>query len=427
MYRLRRAPRFQSILCAQIPRQAFRPISRWSRAADENVRQVKVLPPPFMSPRRLATFALYTGCPIAVLFWLFWDAEVVVEVDEAPVDEQGKVAKRGEEVGIDEDEFTDSDSWFIPMTWATKLPREFYKGSDAEWQEFRKMATDSDRQKRIYGELVAIVSQGVAQHKGIARALGKDQKVGKVWLDVTFPDGPPQEYSRKGLEIGAGFLAWSEQRITQQEYQRTMRALWPTALVSSLHAYWKTMWGFQTQRIRASLGLETKPEPGTPEHRANSLLQVLQTQQASKQSRSLGKAQTDPQSSVTERSQAGLETTTTDSDSKPSASASTDEKPWWFPPLPSVHPGLPGEEMEQVIATTMFAHTLSKGWRESSGTKEPPRGTFVVSGLLQVKGSRGQITLDVQGFYDPRISRYVVINISPRLYKKWNQAPRGGP
>ena len=273
---------------------------------------------------------------------------------------------------------------------------------------------------------MAVVLHGVIQHKQISRALGKDPKVGKIWLDVTFPDGPPQEYSRKGVEMCKdGSVFWSEQRITQQEYQRTMRALWPTALLSSLHAYWKTMWGFQTQKIRASLGLETKPEPGTPEHRANHLLQFLQAQQASKQARSLGKAQTDPQSSVTERSQSGLESTTTDNPSKPSASSSPDEKPWYNVPMPSVHPGLPGEEMEQVIATTMFAHTLTKNW--GGGTKEPPRGTFVVSGLIQMKGSKSQITLDVQAFYDPRISRFVVVNVSPKMFKKWSQSPRGGP
>jgi len=83
------------------------------------------------------------------VYWL--SPEVEFEVEEVPVDEQGKVIKPSEGAGPDEDEFADSDSWFIPMTWATKLPRTFYKGSDAEWQEFRKMATDNTRQKRIYG------------------------------------------------------------------------------------------------------------------------------------------------------------------------------------------------------------------------------------------------------------------------------------
>lgn len=148
MFRLRRAPRLQSILCAQISRQAFRPISRWSKAADENVREVRVISPGLTS-RRLATFALYTGCISGFVWWLIDAGEI--EVEEVPVDEQGKPVRRGQEAGTDEDEFEDSEAYFIPMTWATKLPREFYKGSDAEWQEFRKMATDNERQKRIYG------------------------------------------------------------------------------------------------------------------------------------------------------------------------------------------------------------------------------------------------------------------------------------
>jgi len=147
MYRLQRAPRFQSVLCAYISRRTVRPISRWS-SVDENTRPVRLVSPMF-DTRRLATFALYTGCVGGYLYWLA--PEVTLEVEEVPADEQGRPLKPNEEPGSEEDEFADSDSRFIPMTWATKLPRAYYKGSDPEWQEFRKLATDGEKQKRIYG------------------------------------------------------------------------------------------------------------------------------------------------------------------------------------------------------------------------------------------------------------------------------------
>ncbi|RMY23232.1 hypothetical protein D0866_05845, partial [Hortaea werneckii] len=58
---------------------------------------------------------------------------------------------------------------------------------------------------------------------------------------------------------------------------------------------------------------------------------------------------------------------------------------------------------------------------------EPPRGSFVVQGLVEVRGSRGRILFDVQSCYDPRQNKYVVVNAAVRGFKRWNQAPRGGP
>lgn len=259
------------------------------------------------------------------------------------------------------------------------------------------------------------MQEGVKQHKGLARALGQNVKVGKVWLDVQFPDKPPQDYSRKGIEIGEDFIAWSEQRITKQEYERTTRALYPTALASSLYAYCRVMWTFQVQKFRSSFGLNTDAKPGTHEHAANHLLEQLQAQQASQDSRSrLGKTQTDPQSDVQERTQAG--------NSSGSGVSDSDKK--WSLPLPSVRPGLPGGESEQTIATAMFVHTLHQNWKSDS--KEPPRGTFIVQGLIQMLGAEAQITLDVSAFYDPKISRFVKVNVAPRLVKRWKQSPKGG-
>ena len=36
------------------------------------------------------------------------------------------------------------------------------------------------------------------QGKATQKVLGKDIKVGKYWIDVDYPEGPPQEYERGG-------------------------------------------------------------------------------------------------------------------------------------------------------------------------------------------------------------------------------------
>jgi len=358
--------------------------------------------------------------------------EIEVEIEEVGgVEEEGKEGAAGQ-VSDGEDEWADVDSTFVPLTWAKKLPRTYYKGSDPEWQEFRKIAKDQPRQKKVYTELISVIVQGVTAHPMLSRQLGKEPKVGKYWLDVTFPDGPPQEYSRTGIEIGEGFIAIAEQRITEEQYHRNSRLLWPSGTMSSLYAFYKTLWGFQSKKIKDALGIETKAEPGSPEHRANNMLQMLEAQQARKQAGSLSKAQTSPGSETVESGTGasenhGMQSTTPSQPERPPTDARSpaaqDDKLWF---LPSVRPGLTSDnKMESVIATTMFAHTLQKNWTPQK--MEPPRGTFIVSGLVQMRGTRAAITLDVQAFYDPKSSRFAVVNLSPKTLKKWNQAPRGGP
>lgn len=100
---------------------------------------------PGLTPRRLITFAIYTTCITGYLFWVFPEVEIEeVEVVEA---EDGTLVPVGAEE--DEDEWADEDSRFIPLTWAKKLPKTFYKGSDPEWQEFRKVAKDKQKQQRV--------------------------------------------------------------------------------------------------------------------------------------------------------------------------------------------------------------------------------------------------------------------------------------
>jgi hypothetical protein len=77
------------------------------------------------------------------------------------------------------------------------------------------------------------------------------------------------------------------------------------------------------------------------------------------------------------------------------------------------------------IAMHVFQSTLSKMWNPKK--MEPPKGTFVVQGLVEVRGARGKMLFDVQSAYDPKAGKYVQVNAGVRGYKKWNQAPRGGP
>lgn len=102
---------------------------------------------PGLTTRRLATFWLYSTCAFGY-FWYF-APEVEVEVDVQHGHENGALSANQADEGFEESEYAEEDSFFIPLTWARKLPRTYYKGSDPEWQDFVKVAKDQPRHKRI--------------------------------------------------------------------------------------------------------------------------------------------------------------------------------------------------------------------------------------------------------------------------------------
>ena len=402
--------------------------------ADQPLRYhaVRFKKPPFLTWRRAATIALYSGVTYAYINLLFRYLDVEIEIldddqisDEEKQKGQKKVDERagGQDATEQQEEgpfYAEEDSTFIPMTWAKKLPRSFYKGSDTEWQEFVKIAKDKPRHKKIQDELVQMVFTGSTKHPAVTRQLGKDMKVGKYWLDISFPDGPPQEYERSGVEIGDGFVAWSQQKVSAEQQWRLTRALWPKAAFESLYATSKVLFGIQYRRIKQALGWEGA-DPFSPEEKYRHAIEMMQKQQQGR----MGKTQTPdglPGGGVVG---SGTATDTPTTPPKPSPSAASDGKklPWAISvPMPSTSAAT---TTDIPIAMHVFSATLSKQWNPKKS--EPPRGSFVVQGLVEVRGQRGRMLFDVQSCYDPKTGKFVAVNAAVRSFKRWNQAPRGGP
>lgn len=381
---------------------------------------------PVFSWRRLTTICVYGFTVYYALKYIprLAGFEISVELDDEEEEEQkDETAEETDEnkpkrleVGVEltsEDLEADEDSIFIPMTWAEKLPRTFYKGSDPEWQEFLKVSKNPDRIKTIMQDLLDSFSGITSANPVVARQLGPDAERGKHWLDVTFPDGPPQEYVRSGLEIGDGFIAWSRQRITSETQHRLARALWPTALFKSLTAYYHVLSRFQLRQLSESLGY---PKTDSGLEQGIKAMEALLAKGGEKKVKEAPEGVTPPQTVSAGRVDATTERTS---------------KALW--PLPaamlpsirstgSVNSAQP--DVKMALATHVFARTLSKGL--SNKKIEAPRGTFFVHGLIEMRGKVGRMLFDVIGIYDPKQSRYVAMHAAVKSYKRAKQGPRGG-
>ncbi|GAB7363860.1 hypothetical protein MBLNU230_g4424t1 [Neophaeotheca triangularis] len=434
MHRLPRAFRLRQ----QFPllhRQAQnRQLSRsiWRRQYTEEVplrtQQVRFKRPGFTT-KRLLTWGIYLGAVYGFSSFVLRHLEIEVEfVGEDEMEEGAEGEEVSEEdmveveVGPDGQVYADPESTFIPMTWAVKQPRTYYRGSDPEWQAFVKVARDKKRCKQIQDELVRVVYTGTQHHPMISRQLGRNTKVGKYWLDINFPDGPPPEYERSGIEIGDGYVAWSAQRIQSEQQWRITRALWPKAAFESSYATAKVLAGIQYRRFKQAIGWEGK-DPLSPEERFKHAMDMMAKHQAAKEGGAsrVGKPQLDPEGTGS----SGVVGSPSSSTSAPSQSSTAEgpKLPYHFPvPLP---PTSATSETDLPIAMHTFSQSLNKNWNPKK--QEPPRGSFVVGGMVEVRGSRGRMLFDVQSCYDPQQSKYVVVNAGVRGYKKWNQSPRGGP
>lgn len=391
----------------------------------------------FFTWRRAITLALYGGAAYAYLELVARFLDVQIEILEEDVaDEKDETKDREgkevtEEVDVGEGPFyADEDSTFIPLTFPTKSPRAYYRGSDPEWQEFVKVARDKPRHKKIQNELVQIVYTGCTQHPAISRQLGPEAKVGKYWLDISFPDGPPQEYERSGVEIGEGFVAWSQQKVSPEEQWRLARALWPRAMFESLYATGRIMFAMQYRQLKQALGWEG-PNPTSPEEKYRHAIEMIQKrQQMGRERKGVGSSTHNSQTpdglplvgaSASADSAAPASESAAQS-AKPSAAGPKDgnKSPWQISiPLPAAPTDAP-------IALHVFGSTLSKNWNPKQS--EPPRGSFVVQGLVEVRGKRGRMLFDVQSCYDPRQGKFVAVGVTlrPGGFKRWNQRPRGG-
>jgi len=83
------------------------------------------------------------------MYYFFPKVEVEIEVQEEDGHASGARSADQTDQRLEESDFSEEDSLFIPLTWAWKLPRSFYKGTDPEWQDFVTFAKDRPKHARV--------------------------------------------------------------------------------------------------------------------------------------------------------------------------------------------------------------------------------------------------------------------------------------
>ena len=193
---------------------------------------------------------------------------------------------------------------------------------------------------------------------------------------------------------------------------RLQNILWPKAVAFSFLASFIALWSLQVAKLKDSLNIKSSsdnPNPKTPQGYIN--FQGL--------AKTSDKQQSHPGPGVDKPPESKSSDTDTDTSINPSKPATT-ESARVLPPLPPVPQ--PGEDMS--VALGAFKRMLKQTWKPASGPA--PRGTFIVSGMVEVQGPKGVCVLDVRGAYHPKEARWVSIGIGLRRLQPRKQSPKGG-
>ncbi|KAI9880140.1 MAG: UAA transporter [Pleopsidium flavum] len=307
------------------------------------------------------------------------------------------------------------DAIFIPLGWARQCPRTFYKGSDPEWQSFLAFAQDRRRSLMIRNDLAGMVGQHLGSMRQFQQFLGQPMTPGKFWLDVDFPDGPPPDYERGGLEITDDYIAWSTRPVTPHNYSRLRQALWPTAISSSIWASYSTLWSLQVAKFRDFFNLRARPDHSRPQPPSGFVNFQRVRERTNGQQTQPGAGVEQP--SVAPSPKGETEKASVNHRSSPAGS----DPAGIFPSGPSIPQ--PGQELTSVLSA--FKRTLARKWKPAPSPA--PRGTCIISGLVELTGPRGMCVVDVRAAFHPGENRFVMVGLAVRRVQQRQQGPRGGP
>ncbi|KAF2442161.1 hypothetical protein P171DRAFT_417105 [Karstenula rhodostoma CBS 690.94] len=379
--------------------------------------------------RVFTTSRLAGSAVVAVGFWklLDWLNEEIE--DEEELQQQHRRARRppipgedandkggreitdeeeGEWEEQDDEEEEDEGLIFLPTGFSRPRPRSYYRGSDPEWQTFVRLAQDRPRVDKIRGELVTTVRDLATKNPRFTFLLGKiDPTKGSIWIEVKFPDGPPLEYERPGIQLTEDLtFRKATQMVDSLHHKKLANVLMPTAVANSVYSDMKMRLHASWLNLRKYAGFEVKQSP------VQNMFKGL------------------PPSP-------GMPTPTTQTPvapSTPGAPAAADAEKQAQPPSPSLPTNPTLEKLGLTLPDPGQAPTMNLAYFRLMLMKyrkpmaiEPPRGTFLVTGLVEIIGEKAKMTLDVTAVYDPNMAKYVMLNSRARSMTKYKQQPRGGP
>ena len=300
------------------------------------------------------------------------------------------------------------DAVFIPLTFPRELPRTYYKGTDEAWQSFIELARDRKRVQTLRNELAGFLGQHSSRMPVFKGILGQDIKPRKFWIDLDFPEGPPTEYYRIGLEIADEYVAVTTRPVDAYRVAQIKHTLSPKPIALSVWRSYEALWTAHLNTVKRLFNVSPAPIPG------------------------IGDADSDdPFTEDSDRVDPQAQDTKRDGDKGLKGPGPT--LPPGHPPIPDKPSTEDSKELSPFdkiivepgrVSFEVLKHQFVKNW-------QPPDvpmmvyGSVLFSGFVELVGSKGYCVLDVRASYHPIEARWVTITASIRRTQQKKQRARG--
>ena len=208
--------------------------------------------------------------------------------------------------------------------------------------------------------------------------------------------------------------------MSQEEYQKLTQTILPTAAMWSLwattryHAEVKVnqlrqffgfapKWNTQVRRLQHAISTQDRVSGGLSSQRNGQNLNAT--------SRTVGSSDSEPAPQASSK----------DEKADTATSANTEQRNIGLPNLPTI---LPSGDKRYPMTLMLFMGTMAS--QRKKFAVEPPRGSVLYAGLVEVSGSKGRSTIDVVAAYDPKTNEFSNWYWHPRLVQPRTQRPKGG-
>ncbi|KKY39772.1 hypothetical protein UCDDA912_g00197 [Diaporthe ampelina] len=305
----------------------------------------------------------------------------------------------------------EEDALFIPFPFTDKqVQPPPYAGKEEEWQSFVAFNNDRDHRNRAKHDLAMLVKKTAENNSQIKRWAKKNMelKLGPNWLIITYPDRPPPEFVRTGIEFSDDAISIKTQKVDTRTKTLVDRVMKPYPLATSSYAFIKAFFKQSTSDVVKLFGYSENNDISTsnPDPDIAKTLKQLEARQIteggaatnSSSAATSATSKTDPEASTSHQSTlpdttpAQTPTTAKDPDQ---SSQEQGKKPLVKESIPG-YTELANKSQEPWAA---FSQQWRRSWRPLKYF--PPRGCVAIHGMVALESPKGRIYIDVSAWYNP--------------------------
>ncbi|KAL1896044.1 hypothetical protein Cpir12675_002960 [Ceratocystis pirilliformis] len=257
---------------------------------------------------------------------------------------------------------------FVAFPFTTQVYQpEPYRGSDPEWQEYIKFSKDGELQKELRDNLLKIVIKKLGADDKRSKLYMKPPRRSRMWLDYQYPSAPAPEYWYSGILYANDGIYWTNAKADSKLFIDLDRIMYPQLVASFIYQFASQSVVRHYDKLRAIWYPDT-PRPQRPVIQMNPVHQILPSQDK------------------------GFKLVLEEED--PSNSTIVEK----ITRLALGHAIAVTEPMKSTWK--QFGLALQRKWSEYK--YPPPRGSIMLTGMLEVETPKVWVLVDVTAFWEPK-------------------------